>query len=150
LSAFGAGHVFDIVRGRFIELLEFDVLAERDVRYFHRIKADKFQIRSQFLQFGQFQAQKLVIPASILSNFVVRDEVAALLFRRQVAELDAGNSRQPEAAGGSQPAVAGDDPAIPAAGIRSGAQGRPRFDPRQPPACSFSEPLLSPTPPVQF
>jgi len=40
----------------------------------------------------QFQAQKFLVPEAILSDFVVGNEVAALLRRRQVTEFDASNS----------------------------------------------------------
>ena len=92
VSAFRAGHQFDVIGGRLVVFLELDILSQHDVGQFHRIESDQVQIGVQFLQIGQFQAQELFVPAGVQGELVVGDDVGPLLRFGQVGDRCRGPS----------------------------------------------------------
>ena len=75
MSAFRASRELDIGRGGLVELLEIDVLPQRDVSEFHQVESSELEAGPQGLQIGQFQPQKVLVPAAVEGQFIVRDDI---------------------------------------------------------------------------
>ena len=59
VSTFWADAPVHVIGGRLVIPFELDVLAPYDVGHFHCVETGPFKIGYQFLQVGQFQAQRI-------------------------------------------------------------------------------------------